>query len=641
MAFRWFKRHEKKFLFFLVIVVVPTFGISYGVFSYFGGGRARTQAAATFELVRGEKTVVPLQEIQADSARTRINQDRELIWHLALREESKLAGIGVSNEELRETITSSLRQAFPSGYTFQEYKDLLARNGLSVADFEGSMREQLTIGRLNELKASDRRILAESVYKMYARENTRMTLDVVKFPAAEFEEEISIFDFEPSDVETFYKRIQENPDEYGWCRDRYLIPEMVTLETIRLEFADVDPEANASVLATDTPPSEDEMRNYYALHSSWFVREPVEEESSEAQPSEEEGDETESEEKPPVLSESIPFEEVRDAIRTRILVERGFERLLGELRVAKDQGQIVDLAAKAGEMGLTYEKLEDVPVADLPTLDSIGHEGIAAEFEGLQAGDYSRTVGKGRKDGVYLFRIVRHDPEAFEPLSQVEVMLRDDMVKDKSVTECQNAARDFFQEIKTGFEEMVKAERGEGDKTEGDPAEDETKTPEELTQERQMEQAEINAQRYRMREVFTKLVQEKGLEVSTFGPRTFLRPGTADADEVTDPAERYLFAARVVQSLEAGQVEGRLLYDKNERTAYVVAAVSKEEPTPEEMSQEDFDEFRQMMVFRQVQLQRGYQTDARERFLNAIHLEGFGAEDPRRRGTPQLPFDVR
>ena len=616
MPFRWFKQHEKTLMYFVAFFIMPTFLIGIGAYAFFGNlGQAQT--VAKFELVPGKTEKVSRDEVQDMARRFNNNNIPALAATKARIEEAKLAGIYVSKDELKARIELILQNAFPGGYTANQYKGLVAQQGLSISQFERSMRDQLMVERLASLKRTERRSTSSEVFNAWARDNTRVTLDYISFSAEDIANEMDVFEIKPEEVTEFYERAKENPAEYAWALERYTTPQKWDLEALFVQFEGFDPAAHEDFVGDVEEPTEDEMRAYYERRIAWFT------------PEAEDGADD---------PEPTPFEDVQEEIKTRLVVERGMERVYDALLEEQINNDAVDLEDFAGNQGVFYHLLTGKEASELEADDVIGYDGLPIDLSQLQAGDLSRGVVTEREDGVFVLRVNRIKEPDFKPEQAVDVLLREDIIVERSREQARMRARDFHKEADQWIEDKIKKERGQEDDPadsdeDGEDADDAPETPAD-----QVAQAELDEEkRNRMGEAFDALVEDKGLEVTRIGPKKLIQLGAPEAEEIEDPSVKYLLTAGMVKTLDEGDVQGNSLFDRENHVGYVVRMVEKGEPDPSEMPEADYRDYLQQRLFSQIQTASQFQQFRDQQWLQQIKLSGPGIPTTGGGGIPGAP----
>ena len=611
MPFRWFKRHEKTLMYGIAFVIMPTFLIGAGAFVFFGS-LGRSGVSVKYDLVPGQTTSVSDRRMQDLARRYRVQNPNVLAERAALLDEAELAGIYVSDAEVKDFIQQMLQQVFPTGYTMDQYSDWVARvaaPGRSVRQFEKNVREQLTVQRLASIKGLKRHVATRQVYDSYAREHTRLELEYVKVTAEDMKSDIDIFDFDPKEVQEFYDRVKENPEQYAWALANYQVPERFDVEALFLQFEDADPEVQAWIFETDTPPTDDEMRSYYDRRIAWFTPE------SEAGASEDD------EEAP--VPVPTPFEDVKDDIRKRLLIERAFETIHDELLGQQEAGGLPDFEEFAAEKTVLFQRLVEKDITELEADSIIGYEGMSFPISEVATGELGRGVITSNPDGVYVFRVVKkHEPD-FKPQAVVDIELRNDLRTEKARQAMQDRIEEIYGQMETWAGEQIDKENGETDDADEDEEPAEEKDPNEMTDEERVAKATRDAAiRDRLGDAFLAVAEEQGLEVGKIGPRRFLRRGTDEYTEEEDLTTKFLLAHASVSILDEGAVQRRLL-DTENWAGYIVKMIGKKNPDASEMTEEDIETYETTALFRSYQIytQGRAQFEATQ-FLKDINLRG-------------------
>ena len=165
-----------------------------------------------------------------------------LIDQYVMIAEARRLGLEVTPGEIQTAILST--DAFQENGAFiglQRYRDLLVQNGLTVAEFEDSVRDQVLMGKLQAFLTEPMAVSVEEVELEYRYSNEQVVLDyfVIDPPALESQVEMT-----EDEMRAYYDANAA----------RYVIP-----EKRRAEYLFVD----TVRIRTDAELTEDEMRAYY------------------------------------------------------------------------------------------------------------------------------------------------------------------------------------------------------------------------------------------------------------------------------------------------------------------------------------------------------------------------------------------
>ena len=165
-----------------------------------------------------------------------------LIDQYVMIAEARRLGLEVTPGEIQTAILST--DAFQENGAFiglQRYRDLLVQNGLTVAEFEDSVRDQVLMGKLQAFLTEPMAVSLDEVELEYRYSNEQVVLDyfVIDPPALESQVEMT-----EEEIRAYYEANAA----------RYVIP-----EKRRAEYLFVD----TVRIRTDAELTEDEMRAYY------------------------------------------------------------------------------------------------------------------------------------------------------------------------------------------------------------------------------------------------------------------------------------------------------------------------------------------------------------------------------------------
>ena len=165
-----------------------------------------------------------------------------LIDQYVMIAEARRLGLEVTPGEIQTAILST--DAFQENGAFiglQRYRDLLVQNGLTVAEFEDSVRDQVLMGKLQAFLTEPMAVSLDEVELEYRYSNEQVVLDYFVIDPPALESQVGMTE-------------EEMRAYYEANAARYVIP-----EKRRAEYLFVD----TVRIRTDAELTEDEMRAYY------------------------------------------------------------------------------------------------------------------------------------------------------------------------------------------------------------------------------------------------------------------------------------------------------------------------------------------------------------------------------------------
>ncbi len=318
---RWFRKNRTKVMAVVVVVLMiafiggsaltyllsPTRGSRYKAVAYFGNNRKITNydlslARQELEILRllGAHDLLRAQDLrgfllaellfsEGRPPMALINQLKQTIrsgrfsigdkqindiynrsmqsyihW-LLLKNEAQLAGIRVKNDEVGELLGKVIPQLF-NGQTYtQRIEMLMNRYGIPEAQLLETFGKLLAVLQYAHLVCSAEDVTVSQVRWLAGCEKETIDVEFVKFDSAVFignkeqPNEEQMLDHFNKYKEIFAGDIsEENPYGFG-----YKLPDRVRLEYIAVKLDDISP--------TVTPPTPQEMEDYYRIHKSQFT----------------------------------------------------------------------------------------------------------------------------------------------------------------------------------------------------------------------------------------------------------------------------------------------------------------------------------------------------------------------------------
>src|SRR5215469_12126684 len=127
---------------------------------------------------------------------------QQMITQRSLVYEAKRLGFQVSDEEISNAIRSVLPNLFPGGkFAGREaYADMLARNNITIPEFESDMARQLLLTRLEEVVVEGTIVSPAEIEQEYRLRNEKMKLEYVKISSDKMESGVQIT---PAEMQTY------------------------------------------------------------------------------------------------------------------------------------------------------------------------------------------------------------------------------------------------------------------------------------------------------------------------------------------------------------------------------------------------------------------------------------------------------
>jgi peptidyl-prolyl cis-trans isomerase D len=169
----------------------------------------------------------------------------QLVDGAVLKQEALALGLRVPDEALRLEIREIPAFQRDGQFSPAAYRAVLERQGIGAPRFESDLREQLLIEQLVDLVRRGVHVTEEEAFEQFRRDNDELTLEYVKLPAVDFENNVVIE--EGALAEWFEGRAEE-----------YREP-----ERIRVRYLEYDPQAFADKSAV----SQEQVEEHYALHA--------------------------------------------------------------------------------------------------------------------------------------------------------------------------------------------------------------------------------------------------------------------------------------------------------------------------------------------------------------------------------------
>lgn len=436
---RYFRKYEKLIFWAIVLLILPTFSISWIMLEVFGRPDIPPAGTLYGETVKAEDfDLARRRQIEFFKVLGREQGFRdEIVWeHLAFSKKADAAGIEVSDKEIDEWVQEFYRsaeanrrarervlaQAKPSDderrrqflaqqYAREEapkvqfdprrYEEFLEREGTTAGEFEKTLREHLRVQKLRELVAASAKPTAEKLYERYQEQSHRRKAQWVAFPAAAYEIK------DPASVTE-----EELRKHYSKSEDRFREPKKISVEYVAVPLDKV-----AAAVAEPTA-GEIEAR-YQAVRERYRLPDEPRPATATAEPA------------PPPEPRYRPLDEVKDEIAKDLVRERrrdAARRKAEEIRakVAADlaAGKEVSLEAAAkGDEALLHGKTPLVELEDLLDVKPIGHYLLLTVADKLAPGAISEVIAGN--DAAFFIRAVEKREERVPPYEEIAAKVRE------------------------------------------------------------------------------------------------------------------------------------------------------------------------------------------------------------------------
>lgn len=286
---RYFRKYEKWIFWGIVILILPTFSVSWIMMEVFQrhervpAGKLYGRDVAGEEFDQAKQRLVSFLKVYSAAVGQEMEYHEEMVWEtLIFLAKADAAGIDVSDEELDDQVKSMYRQlegrdrarrrvlasrkpGDPQWKTEQMFRQALQMEipqvefdvkayeqfvkevgNTSAGDFERSLRDQLRIGKLRQLVMKSMKPPPEKVYEHYQEELHKRKARYVAFRADSF----AITD--PAKVsDDELKRYYAKPQH----QEPYREPKKVALEYLAVPIASFEEKVAA--------PAEAELRAEY------------------------------------------------------------------------------------------------------------------------------------------------------------------------------------------------------------------------------------------------------------------------------------------------------------------------------------------------------------------------------------------
>jgi peptidyl-prolyl cis-trans isomerase D len=213
--FDLFRSRAKVVRFFLgaILVLVSLSMLTYLIPSYGGGNSASDMVVAQI----GKDTVTLPEVQQVIQAQTRGRQlppailanfvpkfVDDLVTQRAMAYEARRMGFKVSDADVARAIRQYIPQLFPAGkFAGKEaYADLLARNNLTIDEFEANITRDLLIQKMKDIALAGIVVTPQEVEQEYKRRSEKVKFEYVKVSPDKLRSEVRVT---PDELHKYYE----------------------------------------------------------------------------------------------------------------------------------------------------------------------------------------------------------------------------------------------------------------------------------------------------------------------------------------------------------------------------------------------------------------------------------------------------
>jgi len=191
LALHWFRRHHKRLLLPLAVVVIVGFVILPNLQRQGGGGKGGWVRIGGETITAGQ--VAAYRQAVMVIARAGVPVEYNELYYISAAKLSERAGVRISAEQTRDAIRaimSSPRLLGKRDFTNAEYRAMLNELKVMPAVFEEFVRSFLAAETLRYVMRSAGHLGGEELKLAFKRDNGRVKLRVKDFKVADFEKEV-------------------------------------------------------------------------------------------------------------------------------------------------------------------------------------------------------------------------------------------------------------------------------------------------------------------------------------------------------------------------------------------------------------------------------------------------------------------
>jgi len=630
--FQLSERSKKWIMVAVVVFALPTVGISITPGAF--GNRDRTELAS-FEVRPGKRVVITNEEYRNTMLRinnlSRRNPEPSEVWnHIILVREAEEAGIMVTDDEIREVVDRFAEQG-ADVYA----RAVRAQYNMTTGQFEQQLREQFLVRRLQEVYRMAQRYPTEQLFEEFKKDagQKRYELDYVAYRADDLIKKQNPLDYPLEKVREYYTASGNDH-----VRRKYLGQDKYDVEFVAGRFDQLDPaktpEKFAQVAFRDDAEEQKELEAFHQQNQHRYRRP-----QTEIKPGEQD-----------TTKELYTLAEIRPQVKREALITRLVERARADELL---QGEKPDVRAVARKYGLTYGRSGPMTTPELTGWTELGDPqaqyAVVSAVSTLQDGKLQDAVNKSVPGQVFFVRLrerLRAEPP---PLEEVELRVREDLMRKDAYDQALAAARDFRKamedaakaELEPGYQAIRdhRAKEAEEEITRDKIEDEEGKK---LVREKYKGRAELEITKKREADfkakelaAFDKVAADRGLAVKHLAPFTRRQYGVTMPGE--DPAEAFLKSNITATSLRSKGEVSSPIPDELNKAVYLVRATDVQEPTADQLDDQALPNARRGLDTRQnIQMQAKF--DYKIGLKTRVNLESkVPEEEPERRGTPITP----
>jgi len=251
-----------KFIFAAIVIVFIFWGVGGG---FAGGGKPEWVAHVNDEVVDPvdfQRAYDSLVRVYADIYKEHFKPELaqmldlkgkavdQIIRVSLLRQEAERLHLRVGETEVRDAIAAMPNFQDNGQFNKEMYLQILRANRLTPGEFEESEREELLVGKLQDLIVAGVHVSEADARERYRFENEKVNLRFVKFSGSAFLNEVQLSD---ADLQAYYDKHQDTLREP---------------ERVRIEYVQYTPDKFAdAVEVTDA-----EVQQYYDSHQDAYAK---------------------------------------------------------------------------------------------------------------------------------------------------------------------------------------------------------------------------------------------------------------------------------------------------------------------------------------------------------------------------------
>ena len=256
------RKHTKSILIKIMVGLIAVVFVFWGIYS-FREKRGSKVAYVNGDLITGQEYALRYREL-LDSLQQQYKEywndnlikvfrvkERaldSLIDELLIRQESENLGLGVTDDEVSDTILSA--PAFQEGGKFDmsKYRSILRYNRMEPAQFESRVKSDLLSEKINRFIGSFFPITENEIMDYYAYQKEKINIAFLTFDSKDFKEKVEI-------------KEDGKKEYYEKNKERYELPPQIKIAYLVIDPADYIDKATVE---------EREISDFYELNKSSF-----------------------------------------------------------------------------------------------------------------------------------------------------------------------------------------------------------------------------------------------------------------------------------------------------------------------------------------------------------------------------------